>query len=224
MTDPVIHSTSWTGDVGARHTIPSEQAFRPLSHPRASGILASGAWMVGGALLFSSANLSAWIIPAIPIAVPPIWSFGYTSTVALVLFIRSMSRELSPITIRISLLAALVLFSLAILLPPLAIYSYLHAEEGPKHRMQFVSASKNVEGAIFAFQNGSAVETPFYWRSQWHYRRSGECFGVRRYTGPFGFSWMKVLETTPPPKNSELWWTISQEDCFSNKPLSALGH
>lgn len=220
----MIHSTSWTGDLDSGRTVWRGQPLKPMARARAAGICASGAWMVGGALLESSARISVRMIPAIPIAVPPIWTLGFSSIVALVLLIRSMNRDLSAITIRISLLAASVSFFLALLLPTLTIYSYRNAEKGPAIRMQFVRPSQNSDGAIFALQDGSLVETPYFWRSQWHYHRNGECFVSRKYVGPLGFSWMKVLETTPPPKNSELWWTIRREDCFSEKPLSSLGH
>jgi hypothetical protein len=164
------------------------------------------------------------MIPAIPIDVPPVWSLSATSVAGVFLLIRANNRDLSPIVIRISWLAATVLFILALLLPPLTIYSYAHSNEGPKRPMQFVSPDQgNAEGAIFAFGDGSSVETPYFWRSQLNIHRTDECFSVRQYKGPFGFSWIKVLETTPRPVDSELWWQIRREDCFSNKPLSSLG-
>lgn len=240
MDEPVIHSESWTGPpegprpdwywrvfprAMTKEEVRTAQAnARNMSRPRANGIVGSLAWLVAGGLLHFSSRLSVWMIPAIPIDVPPVWLLSITSIVGVILLIRTGSRDLSSMTIRVSWLAATVLFTLALLLPPLTLYSYAHADQGPKRRMQFVSPNTNSEGAVFAFQDGASVETPYYWRSQWHYQRNGECFVVRQYKGPFGFSWIKVLETTPQPTNSELWWTVRREDCFSNKPLSSLGH
>ena len=239
MADPVIHSESWTGPPEGpkpdwywrvfRRAMTKEEVraaranARNMPRSRANGIIASLAWLVGGGLLHFSTRLSGWMIPAIPIDVPPIWFLSFTSIAGMMLFIRAGSRDLAPMAVRISWLAATVLLMLALLLPALTLYSYVHAEGGPKHRMQFVSTDQgNIDGATFAFEDGSSVETPYFWRSQLNIHRTGECFVVRQYKGLFGFSWIKVLETTPPPRNSELWWQFRREDCFSRKPLPTL--
>jgi hypothetical protein len=241
MDEPVIHSESWTGPpqpptpdwywrifprAMTKLEVRAARAdARKMAGSRTTGIVASLAWLVGGGLLHFSTRLSGWMIPAIPIDVPPIWLLSFTSIFGVVLFIRAASRDLSPMVIRTSSLFGAILFVFALLLPTLTIYSYVHSEGGPKRRMQFVSSNQgDAEGAIFAFGDGSSVETPYFWRSQLNIHRTGECFSVRQYKGPFGFSWIKVLETTPRPVNSELWWQIRREDCFSNKPLSSLGH
>ena len=47
------------------------------------------------------------------------------------------------------------------------------------------------------------------------------CALVQRLTGDYGFSWIRVLERTPPPEH-EIAWPIRREDCFSSKPLASL--
>lgn len=195
-----------------------------VTRPLAFGILASGAWMAGGAILMKMAEFLYWVMPAIPIDVPPIWAFGYASIPGFLVLMWAARHELPPFAVRLCCIIAGLLFTLAFILPPLTVCSYLHAEIGPRHRMQLVRPNNGVDGAVFALDDGSYVEAQFYWRSQRSIARNGECFSVRRLTGPFGFSWMKVLETTPRPRHGELWWTIPREDCFSNKPLSSLGH
>src|SRR6476620_2763769 len=167
MDEPAIHSESWIGPPQpptpdwywrifpralTREEVRAAQAdARKMTRSRAIGIAASGAWMVGGALLHFSTRLSGWMVPAIPIDVPPVWLFSFTSIFGVVLFIRAASRDLSPRVIRASSLFGATLFVFALLLPPLTIYSYTHAEEGPKRRMQFVSQDQgDAEGAIFA--------------------------------------------------------------------------
>jgi len=236
MDEPVIHSENWIGPpqpptpdwywrifprAPTREEVRATRA--KMTRSRATSVVASLAWLVGGALLHFSTRLSGWMIPAIPIDVPPVWLLSFTSIFAVLLFLRAASRDLSPMVIRASSLFGAILFVFALVLPPLTIYSYAHAEEGPKRRMQFVSPDQgDAEGATFAFADGSSVEMPYFWRSQLNIHRTGECFSVRQYRGPFGFSWIKVLETTPPPRNSELWWQFRREDCFSRKPLPTL--
>ena len=224
MAEPVIHSASWTGDIG----VPSPPQYRgslpKMTRPLALGILASGAWMTGGVMLMKMAEFLYWVMPAIPIDAPPIWAFGYASIPGFFVLMWAARHELPPFALRLSCIVGSLLYALALILPPLTAYSYLHAEAGPRHRMQLDRQSNGVDGAVFTLDDGSSVEAQFYWRSQRSITRNGECFSVRRLTGPFGFSWMKVLEMTPRPRNGGLWWTIPREDCFSNKPLWSLGH
>jgi hypothetical protein len=240
MDEPVIHSESWTGPpegpkpdwywrlfprAMTKEEVRAARAdARNLTRPLALGILASGAWMTGGVILMKTAEILYQVMPAIPIDVPPIWAFGYASIPGFLVLMWAARHELPPFALRVSCILGILLYALALSLPPLTLYSYLHAEVGPRHRMQLVRQNDGVDGAVFALDDGSLVEAPFYWRSHRHITRNGECFSVRRLAGPFGFSWMKVLETTPRPQNSELWWTITRDDCFSNKPLSTLGH
>lgn len=194
------------------------------ARPLAFGILASGAWTAGGVILMKIAEFLYWVIPAIPIDVPPIWTFGYASMLGFLVLMWAARHELPPFVLRLSWIIGILLFAFALILPPLTIYSYLHAEAGPRHRMQLVKQNSGVDGAVFALDDGTSVQAQFYWRSRRSITRNGECFSVRRLTGPFGFSWIKVLETTPRPRNGGLWWTIPRKDCFSSKPLSSMGH
>jgi len=47
------------------------------------------------------------------------------------------------------------------------------------------------------------------------------CALVERLNGDFGFSWVRVLDRSPPPEH-EVIWPIRREDCFSDKPLATL--
>jgi len=238
MDEPLIHSESWTGPPEVPNPdsylpriyprVPTKEeiraAQRKMTRPLAFGILASGAWMTGGVILMKTAEILYAVMPAIPVDVPPIWAFGYASIPGFLVLMWALRHELPPFAVRLSSIIGALLYALALILPPLTFYSYLHAEVGPRHRMQLMRQNDVVDGAVFALDDGSSVEAQFYWRSHRYINRNGECFSVRKLTGPFGFSWMKVLETPPPPRNSELWWAIKREDCFSNKPLSTLGH
>jgi hypothetical protein len=222
MADPIIHSEDWTGDADSRAGF---RAWRPLGRLGESptrGTVFAGAWCITGGLLFASARFSSWIIPAIPISVPPFWMFSYTSAIAFVLVIGARRRDLAGLTVWICKLAALALFAMSLILPPLSLYAYSKSYGGSKERMQLLSLGHANRGARFVFEDGRTIEAPRYWRGIYH--RNGECFVARRFDGPFGFSWVKVLETPPPPQHGDLWWEISRQDCFSSKPLRSLGH
>lgn len=45
------------------------------------------------------------------------------------------------------------------------------------------------------------------------------CAIAQRLDGRLGFSWVRVLERSPPPP-SEIPWPIRREACFSGKPMS----
>jgi hypothetical protein len=47
------------------------------------------------------------------------------------------------------------------------------------------------------------------------------CTLVQRLEGDYGFSWIRVLERSPPSAH-EVIWPIRREDCFSDKPLATL--
>jgi hypothetical protein len=47
------------------------------------------------------------------------------------------------------------------------------------------------------------------------------CAIAQRLDGNYGFTWTRVLERSAPPGH-EVMWPIRREDCFSDKPLSAL--
>jgi hypothetical protein len=47
------------------------------------------------------------------------------------------------------------------------------------------------------------------------------CTTVQRLRGDYGFSWVRVLERSPPPAH-EIAWPIRREDCFSDKPVATL--
>jgi hypothetical protein len=75
-------------------------------------------------------------------------------------------------------------------------------------------------GGHFVHQraDGSTIEgqqvgaSPAYGRS---------CTTVQQLSGDYGFSWVRVLERSPPAEH-EVAWPIRREDCFSSKPLSSL--
>lgn len=48
----------------------------------------------------------------------------------------------------------------------------------------------------------------------------GSCVTVRLLTGSYGFRWVRVIESTPPPGPGQLHWPVRREDCFSDKLLS----
>ena len=47
------------------------------------------------------------------------------------------------------------------------------------------------------------------------------CTLVQRLEGDYGFSWIRVLDRSPPPRH-EVIWPIRPADCFSDKPLATL--
>lgn len=48
------------------------------------------------------------------------------------------------------------------------------------------------------------------------------CALVQRLEGAHGFSWVRVLERSRPPRRTELHWPVRREECFSDIPLSSL--
>ena len=48
------------------------------------------------------------------------------------------------------------------------------------------------------------------------------CALVQRLDGPYGFSWVRVLDRSRPPARGQLAWPVRREECFSNIPLSTL--
>lgn len=48
------------------------------------------------------------------------------------------------------------------------------------------------------------------------------CALVQRLQGQYGFSWVRVLERSRPPRRTGLHWPIRREECFSDTPLSSL--
>jgi hypothetical protein len=48
------------------------------------------------------------------------------------------------------------------------------------------------------------------------------CALTQRLDGPYGFSWVRVLDRSRTPRRGQLAWPISREECFSDEPLSSL--
>jgi hypothetical protein len=48
------------------------------------------------------------------------------------------------------------------------------------------------------------------------------CALVQRLDGQYGFSWVRVLERSRPPRRSGVHWPVRREECFSDIPLSSL--
>ena len=48
------------------------------------------------------------------------------------------------------------------------------------------------------------------------------CAVVQRLDGPYGFSWVRVLDRSRAPARGQLSWPIRREECFSAIPLSEL--
>ena len=53
-------------------------------------------------------------------------------------------------------------------------------------------------------------------------RRPRACFAVRRLEGPNGFSWLRIVETSPPPGPGQFDWPVDRANCFSTAPLASL--
>lgn len=51
---------------------------------------------------------------------------------------------------------------------------------------------------------------------------SSVCALVQRLDGPYGFSWVRVLERSRPPGRGQLSWPVRREDCFSHVPIASL--
>lgn len=75
-------------------------------------------------------------------------------------------------------------------------------------------------GGYFVHQraDGSTVEGEYAGRPLAY---GTSCALVQRYDGEYGFSWVRVLDRSPPPEH-EVIWPIRREDCFSAKPLASL--
>lgn len=48
------------------------------------------------------------------------------------------------------------------------------------------------------------------------------CALVQRLEGPYGFSWVRVVDRSRPPAQGQLSWPVRREECFSTIPLSVL--
>lgn len=48
------------------------------------------------------------------------------------------------------------------------------------------------------------------------------CALVQRLEGQYGFTWVRVLERSRPPRRTGVHWPVRREECFSNIPLSSL--
>ena len=48
------------------------------------------------------------------------------------------------------------------------------------------------------------------------------CALVQRLDAKYGFSWVRVLERSRPPRRTGVHWPVRREECFSDIPLSSL--
>lgn len=149
-----------------------------------------------------------------------LWGLAMIGLAGLQLKSRSHRHKLVRFIILATALGATVALSVAYL--SLGLLSHARAiKSEPQRAFEYVSGrGRSPDVYYHVREDGSSVEGARYDRREPYGR---VCTLVQRLDGPYGFSWVRILDRSPGPGRGQLAWPISQEDCFSQKPLSELG-
>jgi hypothetical protein len=133
----------------------------------------------------------------------------------------SKSQQLLPLR-QLALAAALVAtLGVASLYPYAAITAYAQATPSARERTFEIYRCHGrcrYTGGYFVHQraDGTTVEGEYVGPPLAY----GRCALVQRFSGNYGFSWVRVLERSQA--GEQLNWPIRREDCFGTKPVSSL--
>jgi hypothetical protein len=98
--------------------------------------------------------------------------------------------------------------------------AYGAAREGPVLRALVAGVARgrgdSASASVFRLQDGSVAATYD------QIRRPRACFAVRRLEGPNGFSWLRIVETSPPAGSGQLDWPIDGNACLAGATMASL--
>lgn len=242
MPDPIIHSSSWTGpvedgrqrlaDVGIDPSwIPRDAEGLNWAKPAVSTTPEQRQWarLLGYLFLSPLLLLAAWFF-AHAASRDTLWTdhrgWLILWTIGIATFVLSEFRAGKPAdpTVRSRLLALALSATCAFA----CWYSYVavtsHSDAiatRPERAFElyYPGHSRRSSGYyLHQRADGSTIEGKSFGKPI-PYGRT--CTLVQRLNGEFGFSWIRVLQRTPPPEH-EIAWPIRREDCFSDKPIASL--
>jgi hypothetical protein len=242
MTDPVIHSSAWTGPpaLDSSHhgafthrlgqaSVTSDYE-RLVARRQPNPPLHPSLLLLGKALLLSPVFLWLGAVYAQFAVSDPLivarfdwfiyWALGIAGGfVFLSKFPRGSSSRWVP-TIVVAMVSAS--YALAIFYPYAAVSAHSTAIAATRERTFEVRRPPRCRGCSWRYvhqrADGSTVEGEDIGVAV-PYGKT--CTEVQRLEGDHGFAWVRVLERSPPPAH-EVDWPIRREDCFSDKPVSSL--
>jgi hypothetical protein len=234
MSDP-IHSSNWTGDLTYRKDMSSvstdyERILRTQRELESVPPELRRLQRLAALLLLSP--LTLWIAFWFArLVIPDAFGQDYAGPLALwtllailaaSLQLQSNSRNLMALK-RWALAVALgVTVSGAFLYGYVVVTAYAQAIPSARERTFEIHrcSARCRSGGYYVHQraDGTTVEGEYVGRAVPY---GMTCATVQRLSGDYGFSWVRVLERSPPPEH-EIIWPIRREDCFSDKPLSTL--
>jgi hypothetical protein len=241
MTDPVIHSKSWTGPI--QTDVPTQQTIAFVGKPWVPTDAERAKWAEPVTPMAQQVRRWAKLVGLVflsPLLLLVSWWFAHAASpdelwsdrrewlflwgLALVgVFAREL-HAWEPVNAgRRSGFLALVLSStlaFSIWYP----YAVLTARDAaiasqPERTYElYYSWGRNCGYYVHQRADGTTIEGTWVGDPVPY---GSTCTLVQRLEGDHGFSWIRVLDRSPPPAH-ELIWPIRREDCFSNKPLAVI--
>lgn len=152
--------------------------------------------------------------------IAPLCLWGVLAILAGFSQLGSKSRRFIPLR-QLALAAALLAtLGAAFLYPYAAIAAYAHATPSARERTFeiFRCHGRCRYSGYFVHQraDGTTVEGEYVGPPLPY----GRCALVQRFSGDYGFSWVRVLERSQA--GGQLDWPIRREDCFGTKPVWSL--
>ena len=232
MSDPIIHSSSWTGPIETREPlscagINSESlGLGEPALPLSPGVRQ---WAVLVAAVLFSPLLLLGAFYFVHAATPDeLWSdrrewLIYWGIGVLALVVRELYAGKPANPGPRSAFLALVLMStmtFAIWYSHLVFAAHADAISSPPERTFELHRTCGRDCGYYFHQrsDGSTVEGV---RGDNPLPYGNVCTVVQRLDGDYGLTWIRVVDRSPPPSH-EIAWPVRRDDCFSEKPLSSL--
>jgi len=238
MSDPTIHSESWTGPQEDLRQPPMDRrpgswSFgkpgRAAPHLPASGQQRQWARLVGFVFLSPLLLLASWFFVHAASA-DILWTDQRHWLVLWGLAVIAIgAREVHAgipaepaIRSRVLTLLLTATCAFSVWYPYAAISAHSIAVASAPERTFELYFHRRVShgGDYFLHQRRDGTTIEGSWAGP-AVRYGTTCALTQRLNGDYGFSWIRVIERTAPPAH-EVLWPIRREDCFSRKPLSTL--
>jgi hypothetical protein len=238
MSDP-IHSSSWTGEIDRAST------FKPVTPSELANyrriLAARERWDALPPEVKRLKRLAAWLLVA-PVALwiahivagfaiqdgfqrdhsGLLWLWAFLAFGLAWLQLRSKSQHMIALRQLMFGAALIATVGAASLYDYAAIMSHARAKGSAAERTFEIYRCRHLgrycapytlhQRADGSTVEGESVGPPLQYGST--------CATVQRLAGDYGFSWLRVLERSPPQR--EVQWPIRREDCFSDKPIASL--
>jgi hypothetical protein len=218
-------SGQWIGVIGEPWLPPDLQALqnRPVRNPAQIPALGAALLLLLSATFpLAASALADMAAVDFRIAGPDIHLISFAALIAgLTLLALGRVRRITRPCTWLAIVGAITTALASIAYVPVALWAHESAVAGPALRADVARLRRNSRRSvttIFRLRDGTFAATS----NATARRFSRLCLSVRRLHGPWGFSWLRVVESSPSPQAGGLAWPIDHAACFSDADLASI--